>query len=78
MADEADVANAVADAYITNAIEAALGQKRQGNTEQKPSAKFCKLCGEEIDERRRKLGNIQLCFECADRTERRKSRYATY
>lgn len=74
MADEADIANT----YITNAIEAALGQRQQKNIETKPSAKFCKECGIEIDERRRKLGNIQLCIECAAETERLKSLYANY
>ena len=73
MADEADIANA----YITNAIEAALGQRQQ-NIEPKQSAKFCKKCGEEIPEARRNIGNIQLCVPCAEKTEWRESLFANY
>lgn len=78
MADEADIANAYIANAITNAIEAALGQRQQNNFELKPSAQFCKECGDEIPEARRKLGNIQLCVACAEETERRKSLFANY
>lgn len=74
MADEADIANA----YIINAIEAALGQRQQNPNEPKQSAQFCKKCGEEIPEARRKLGNIQLCVPCAEKTEWRESLFANY
>lgn len=74
MADEADIANA----YITNAIKAALDQRQQNNLEPKESAKFCKQCGEEIPEARRQLGNIQLCVPCAEKAEWRDSLFANY
>jgi len=72
MADEADIANA----YITNAIEAALGSRQQ----KVPSlviTKECKECGEEIPLARRQLG-FQFCISCAEETERRKSLFADY
>ncbi len=74
MADEADIANA----YITNAIEAALGHRQQ-NTNQANFiiTKECKECGEEIPMARRQLG-FQFCISCAQETERRKSLFADY
>lgn len=73
MADEADIANA----YITNAIEAALGQRQQAPADLNTITKFCKECGEEIAVARRQLG-FQLCITCAEETERRKSLFANY
>jgi RNA polymerase-binding transcription factor DksA len=68
MADDADIAFT----YITNAIEAALGQRSQDPV--KPGAKFCKECGENIPTERRKLG-FNLCIACAEESERRKSQF---
>lgn len=73
MADEADIANA----YITNAIEAALGQRQNKPSPVSVITKECKDCGEEIPLARRQLG-FQLCITCAEETERRKSLFADY
>lgn len=74
MADEADIA----DAYIAKAIRDALDQRQQNHLEAKESAKYCKKCGEDIPEARRKLGNIQLCVPCAEKAEWRESLFANY
>ncbi len=73
MADEADIANA----YITNAIEAALGSRQQKANQVSVITKECKECGEEIPLARRQLG-FQFCISCAEETERRKSLFADY
>ena len=73
MADEADIANA----YITNAIEAALGHRQQKAKQPSVITKECKECGEEIPEARRQLG-FQFCITCPEETERRKSLFADY
>lgn len=73
MADEADIAAL----YITNAIEAALGQRQQNVSHTSVIIKECKECGEEIPVARRELG-FQLCITCAQETERRKSLFADY
>jgi phage/conjugal plasmid C-4 type zinc finger TraR family protein len=72
MADEADIANA----YITRAIETALGQRQQTGAT-KMGLEFCKECGDAIPTERRKLG-FQLCVTCASENERRKSQFADY
>lgn len=71
MADAADIANA----YITDAIEAALGQRK--SAEIKPGAQFCKECDEPIPNERRALG-FSLCVTCAEESERRKSQFIDY
>lgn len=38
------------------------------------SNKECDECGEEIPEKRRKLGNVKLCIDCATDFEKRKNR----
>jgi RNA polymerase-binding transcription factor DksA len=68
MADAADIANA----YITDAIEAALGQRK--SAEIKPGAQFCRECEEPIPDERRALG-FNLCIICAAENERRKSQF---
>lgn len=70
MADEADIAMD----YIDRAIALELN-KRQQNSVVKIGAKLCKDCGEDIPLARRQLG-FQLCIECAEETERRKSLFA--
>jgi RNA polymerase-binding transcription factor DksA len=72
MADEADIAND----YITNAISSAL-TNRQQNITTRIGSKTCKECDELIPSERRQLG-FQLCIECAEETERRKSLFADY
>lgn len=72
MADEADIANEC----IMNAISSAL-DKRPQNIPTKMGAKECRECGEAIPVARRQLG-FQLCVECAEETERRKSLFANY
>lgn len=72
MADEADIAND----YITNAISAALNNRQQ-NTKMRIGSQRCKECDEIIPLERRQLG-FQLCVECAEETERRKSLFADY
>lgn len=72
MADEADIANDLID----NEVLRALGRLRQDATG-RPGPKACKECGEEIPLGRRKLG-FQLCIECAEETERRKSLFVNY
>lgn len=72
MADAADIANA----YITDAIEAALGQRSRA-TAVKPGAEFCKECEDAIPTARRNLG-FNLCIACAAESERRKSQFAEY
>lgn len=72
MADAADIANA----YITDAIEAALGQRTQ-QASLKPGAQFCKECEDSIPAARRALG-FNLCITCAEESERRKSQFADY
>lgn len=71
MADEADIAND----YITHAISSALDKRPQVAI--KVGAKECRDCGEAIPTARRQLG-FQLCIECAEETERRKSLFANY
>lgn len=71
MADEADIAND----YIDNEVSRALGRIRKDTPA--CGAKVCKECNEKIPEARRKLG-FQLCIECAEEAERRKSRFADY
>ncbi len=73
MADEADIANA----YITNAIEAALGSRQQRANPAKVITKECKGCGEEIPLARRQLG-FPFCISCAEESERRKSLFVDY
>lgn len=71
MADLADIAND----DIMNAISSALDKRPQ--THAKIGAKECRDCGEAIPVARRQLG-FQLCIECAEETERRKSLFANY
>jgi len=76
MADEADIAND----YIDREVLHALDKMRQNPTAQlgpKMGSKVCRECGENIPDGRRKLG-FQLCIECAEETERRKSMFADY
>lgn len=72
MADDADIAND----YIDNAVSRALGRLRT-EPSKISGTKTCKECGEKIPDARRKLG-FQLCVECAEEAERRKSRFADY
>jgi RNA polymerase-binding transcription factor DksA len=71
MVDEADMAND----YIDNEVSRALRTRQ--NAGQKPGSKICKSCGEAVPEPRRQMG-FQLCIECAEETERRKSLFAEY
>lgn len=71
MADEADLAND----FIDSEVSRALGRIRQNMTAM--GAKVCKECGENIPEARRNLG-FQMCIECAEESERRKSQFADY
>lgn len=70
MADEADIATS----YIENEVANAL-KRLKHNTTNKPGAKNCKECDEVIPVERRKLG-FQLCIQCAEDAERRKSLFA--
>lgn len=72
MADEADVANDYIDREVLNALD-----KMRQNSSEKSGTKVCRECGEKIPDGRRKLG-FQLCIECAEETERRKSLFADY
>lgn len=71
MADEADLAND----FIDSEVSRALGRIRQDTTAM--GTKVCRDCGEKIPDARRKLG-FQLCIECAEENERRKSQFADY
>lgn len=72
MVDEADVAND----YIDGELSRALGRIRQ-DMSRKSGSRLCRDCGEGIPEARRSLG-FNLCVECAEETERRKSLFANY
>lgn len=62
MADIVDVATALVDFELENRIL----QLRRLET---PSLFECKECGEEIPEKRRRLGSVTLCFECQTKLE---------
>lgn len=71
MADEVDLANDFMDVQVSRAL------RLRQVAPQKPGAHHCKECEEKMPDARRQLG-FQLCFECAEEAERRKSLFADY
>lgn len=65
MSDPVDIAQEQSDLFLNNTI--ANRPSFIGD-----SLEECILCGEEIPEKRRKLGNVQHCVECKSYLERNK------
>ncbi|ASD90287.1 TraR/DksA C4-type zinc finger protein [Salmonella enterica] len=67
MADEIDQAQENYDSYLESLIE-----KERFRASSSESLYYCRLCGERIQEERRKiLPGVQICFYCQSENERR-------
>ncbi|QHJ78694.1 MAG: hypothetical protein [Caudoviricetes sp.] len=65
MSDAVDISQEQSDIFLNNT----LANRPSFNGE---SLEECLLCGEEIPEKRRKLGNVKHCVECKSHLERHK------
>lgn len=71
MADEIDTASDLEQLHRDLALKRHAEQSGAG----KPSRTHCMDCGAEIDERRRKLGGVVRCTECATLREIRQKHH---